>query len=101
MKQKNKRSNKSRSKFFGVEYISKENREFMENKNIADIYRIQAFDAIMCWYLYIGFIDFILKGKSLLKYTNLFSSISLKKTLSLFIVSSKCSHEYEKIFKEE
>ena len=48
MKQKNKRSNKSRSKFFGVEYISKENREFMENKNIADIYRIQAFDAIMC-----------------------------------------------------
>ena len=84
MKQKNKRSNKSRSKFFGVEYISKENREFMENKNIADIYRIQAFDAIMCWYFYIGFFDFVLKGKSLLKYTNLFSSISLKKNIKSF-----------------
>ena len=27
----------------------------------------------MCGYVYIGFIDFILKGKSLLEYTNLFS----------------------------
>ena len=28
-------------------------------------------------------------------------SYILKKTLSLFIVHSKCGHEYEKIFKEE
>ena len=27
----------------------------------------------MCWYFYIGFIDFMLKGKSLLVYRNLFS----------------------------
>ena len=27
----------------------------------------------MCGYFWIGFIDFILKGKSLLDYTNLFS----------------------------
>ena len=34
---------------------------------------MQAYDSIMCGYFCIGFIDFILKGKSLLDYTNLFS----------------------------
>ena len=37
------------------------------------IYRIQAFDSIMCGYFCIGFIDFMLKGKRLIKHTNLFS----------------------------
>ena len=46
----------------------------MEIKNIAtNICRIQAYDSIMCRYFCIGFIDFMLKGKSLLEYTNLFS----------------------------
>ena len=27
----------------------------------------------MCWYFYIGFVDFVLEGKSLLVYRNLFS----------------------------
>ena len=59
---------------FGIEHIPKEIREFIGNKNIVtNIYRIQAYDSIMCGYFQIGFIDFILKGKSLLKYTNLFS----------------------------
>ena len=44
------------------------------NKNIiTNIYRIQAYNSIMCGYFCIGFNDFILKGKSLLDYTNLFS----------------------------
>ena len=44
------------------------------NKNIiTKIYRIQAYNSIMCGYFCIGFIDFILKGKSLLDYTNLIS----------------------------
>ena len=34
---------------------------------------MQAYDSIMCGYFCFGFIDFILKGKSLLDYTNLFS----------------------------
>ena len=34
---------------------------------------MQAYDSIMCGYFCIGFIDFILKRKSLLDYTNLFS----------------------------
>ena len=59
---------------FGIEHIPKEIREFIGNKNIVtNIYRIQAYDSIMCGYFQIGFIDFMLKGKSLLKYTNLFS----------------------------
>ena len=33
----------------------------------------QAYDSIMCGYFCIGFINFTLKGKSLLEYTNLFS----------------------------
>ena len=58
---------------FGVEIILKEIRKFIRNKNITNIYRIQAYDSIMCGYLCIGFIDFTLKGKSLLEPTNLHS----------------------------
>ena len=59
---------------FGVEHIPKEIKKFKGNKNIiTSIYRIQAYDLIMCRYFCIGFIDFMLKGKSLLEYTNLFS----------------------------
>ena len=40
---------------------------------ITNIYRIQAYDSIMCGYFNIGFVDFMLKGKSFLDCTNLFS----------------------------
>ena len=39
---------------------------------IVNIYRIQTYDSIMCGYFCIGFIDFMIKSKSLLDYTNLF-----------------------------
>ena len=39
---------------------------------VTNIYRIQAYDSIMCGYFCIGFIDFMLKSKSLLDYTNFF-----------------------------
>ena len=59
---------------FGVEHIPKEIKEFVKNKNIiTNIFRIQAYDSIMCGYFCIGFIDFMLKGKTLTEYTNLFS----------------------------
>ena len=46
----------------------------IENKNLlANIYRMQAYNSIMCEYSCIGFIDFMLKSKSLLDYTTLFS----------------------------
>ena len=57
---------------FGVEHIPKEIRKFIRNKNIAtNTFRIQTCDSIMCGYFCSGFIDFMLKGKSLLEYTNL------------------------------
>ena len=37
------------------------------------IYRMPAYDSIMCGYFYTGFIDFMLKDRILLDYTNLFS----------------------------
>ena len=47
---------------FGVEHITKVIKKFMANKNIiTNIYRIQAYDSIMCGYFCIGFIDFMLK----------------------------------------
>ena len=39
---------------------------------IKNIYRIQSYDSIMCECFCIGFIDFMLKGRSFLGYTNLF-----------------------------
>ena len=44
-----------------------------------NIYRIQAYASIMCGYFCSGFIDFMLKGKSLLECTNLFFSNQYKK----------------------
>ena len=43
------------------------------------MYRIQANDSVMCGYFCIGFIDFVLKVKSLLDYANLFSSNEYEK----------------------
>ena len=65
---------------FGVEHIPKEIRAFVNNKNIkTNIFRIQACDSVMCGYFCIGFIDFMLKGKTLTKYTNLFLPNNFKK----------------------
>ena len=59
---------------FGVEHIPKEIKTFIKNKNIkTNIFRIQAYDSIMCAYFCIEFIDFMFKGKSFTDYTNLFS----------------------------
>ena len=38
-----------------------------------NIFRIQAYDSVICGYFCIGFIDFILKGKRLTNFTDLFS----------------------------
>ena len=65
---------------FGVEHIPKEIIKFIENRNIkTNIFRIQAYDSIMCGYFCIGFIDFMFKGKSLSDYTNLFLPNDFKK----------------------
>ena len=65
--------------YFGVEHIPKEIKAFINNKNMINIFRIQAYDSIMCGYFCIGFIDFMLAGKTLTEYTNIFSPNNFKK----------------------
>ena len=64
---------------FGIEHIPKEINEFSNNDIKSNIFRIQACDSIMCGYFCIEFINYMLKGKTLLDYTNLFSPNDFKK----------------------
>ena len=73
---------------FGVEHISKEIIKFIGRpsssalllKNVmANIFRIRAYDSIMCGYFCIGFINFMHKDKRLTEYTNLFSTNDFKR----------------------
>ena len=65
---------------FGVEHIPKEIIKFIDKKKIiTNIYRIQAYDSIMCGYFCIGFINFMFNGNSLKDYTSLFSPNDFKK----------------------
>ena len=73
---------------FGIEHIAKEINKFINmdtRKSSAtahiksNIFRIQAYDSIMCGYFCIEFINYMLKGKTLLHYTNLFSPNDFRK----------------------
>ena len=73
---------------FGVEHIPKEIKAFInrylsspsQNKIIkTNIFRVQAYDSQMCGYFCVGFINFLLKGKTLTEYTNLFSTNNFEK----------------------
>ena len=56
---------------FGVEHIHQEIKIFTDNKNIeTNIFRIQAYDSIICGYFCFGVIDFMLAGKTLAEFTN-------------------------------
>ena len=74
---------------FGIEHIPAEISKFIgneqsssakaRNKKIkSSIFRIHAYDSIMCGYFCIEFINYMLKGKKLLDYTNLFSPNDFK-----------------------
>ena len=73
---------------FGVEHIPKEITTFIGNIK-TNIFRMQAYDSIMCRYFCIGFIDFMLAGKTLTEFTNLFPLNDFKKnddtTLNCFM----------------
>ena len=78
---------------FGVEHIPKEIKAFINNNNnnnnnnkntITNIFRIQAYDS-MCGYFCIGFVDFMLEGKTLTEYTNLFSPNNFDKNDSIVL----------------
>ena len=64
---------------FGVEHIPDEimkfiNANLLKNYDIiTNIFRIQAYDSIICGYFCVGFLDYMIKDKDLVDYTNLFS----------------------------
>ena len=65
---------------FGVEHTPKEIKIFINNKNIkTNIFRVKAYDSIMCEYFCTGFIDLLLAGKILTEYTNIFAPNNFKK----------------------
>ena len=68
---------------FGVEHILKAIKAFINNnkKITTNIFRIQAYHSIMCRFFCIGFIDFMLAGKTLTEYTNLFHEMILRKMI--------------------
>ena len=58
---------------FGAEHIPKEDKKLNDKSTIVtNIFRIQAYDSMMYGYFCIGFISFILEGKSLTDFPNLF-----------------------------
>ena len=72
----------------GVEHIPKEFNKFIRSKELihavrneikSNIFRIQAYDSILCGYFFFVFINYMLKGKTLLDYSNLFSPNDFKK----------------------
>ena len=69
---------------FDIEHIPKEINKFIGNNDIkSNIFRILAYDSIMCGYFCIEFFNYGLEGKSLLDYTNLFSPNDFKKNVQI------------------
>ena len=64
---------------FGIEHIPKEINKFIRNDIKSNIFRIQAYDSIMWGCFCIELINYMLEGKTLLDYTNLFSPNDFKK----------------------
>ena len=65
---------------FGAEYVAKEIKKFIGNKNIiSKIFRLQAYGSVMCGYFCVKFINYLLKDKTLLDFTNLFFPHDFKK----------------------
>lgn len=64
---------------FGVEYIPKENKKLIGNKNfVTNIYIIIAYDIMICGYFCIRLFKFIFTDKSLTKFANYFHITTLK-----------------------
>ena len=70
-------------------YLNNKTVTFIGNKNIiTNIFRIQAYDSVMCGYFCIGFIYFLFNGNSLTYFTNLFSPNDFKKNNDIILKGS-------------
>ena len=65
--------------------FQKNPKKFIGNKNTTNIYRMQTYNSTICGYFSIGFIDFMVKGKCVLDYTNLFSPNDYEKNDKMII----------------
>ena len=64
----------------GVEQVPKEIKRFIGHKDIkTNIFRIQAYNSIMCGCFCIEFIDFMFANKTLIDFTSLFSPYNFEK----------------------
>ena len=64
---------------FVVEHVPKEIKILIDKSIVVtNIFRIQAYDSVICGYFCTGFIDFMLKDKSLTNFTNFFHEIIKK-----------------------
>ena len=71
---------------FRAEHIPKIIKGFIDNKNIiANIFRIQAYDSVLCRYFCTGLINYMFMGKRLIDYTNLFSPNNFKKNDNIIL----------------
>ena len=65
---------------FSVEHVPDDIKEFIGNKNtIANIFRVQANNPVLCGYFSIELIDFMLADKKLTDFTKMFSPDDFKK----------------------
>ena len=70
----------SQNDSFGIEYIPQEIWNKIRDKSITqNIFRIQDNESIMCGFYCLVFIEYMLAGKTLLNYTNLFSLSDYKR----------------------
>ena len=65
---------------FGIEYIPQDVLKKIRNKSITrSIFRVHGNESIMCVFYCIAFIEYLLAGRTLSDYTNLFSPNDYKK----------------------
>ena len=65
--------------------LLKKLKDLLDKNTKANIFRIQAYNSIMCGYFCIGFIDFAFAGKSLINLTSLFSPYDFKKNDNIIL----------------
>ena len=78
---------------FGIEYIPLDALNKIGDKSIThNIFRMQDDESIMCRFYCIAFIEYMLAGKTLLDYTNLFSPNDYKKNdkISILRINMSC-----------
>ena len=83
----------------GLNIFRKKLKKLIGKKNITtNIFKVQAYDSIMCGNFCIWFIDFMLKGKSLLEDANLFSPIEYGKNDKVILKIFKKKLKWKKCF---